>query len=369
MARWSMVVAGARRRVRSAGDAHRICGERGRADPAGPGGDARRQAGGDLGGVATRLAAGSGRGRPRSRGRPGAAPALRRRCRAGTVDHRQRRCRVRPQRGDRVLRSGARYALDGGPNLLAGRRNGCARQTRAAGGLSGERTAAGELSRCRGASPANELLRGAEERRRQQLLRRSGRYERRDRVGDRHSRRRVAGGRAASRPAGGHGWKSPGGDLPRRPAGRRLRFRRAGLTDLRDLAGQRARGGERRSAGRAGGLSRRVAGGRCGDRLPASVRRRRKFAQPDGAARHADRHRRVLVARRAGDGRDRSDPPDRARHQRGGRRVALHGHGEHAWGDLLAGALRLHRLRLSSRRRRWPPAVRPAGRSRAPARW
>ncbi len=92
-------------------------------------------------------------------------------------------------------------------------------------------------------------------------------------------------------------------------------------------------------------------------------------AQPDRAVRHADRHLGVLVARRAGDGRERSDPPDRARDQRDGRRVELHGHGEHAGRDLLAGALRLHPRRRRWRRRWSLPAARRAGRSRAPARW
>ena len=112
----------ARLAARLAGDARGTRGELGRAEPAGAGRDARRQAGGDRGGVAARLAAGAGRGRPRPGGRPGAAAALRRRRRAVAVDHRQRRRRLRQRGGDRVLRPGARHALDGGADLLAGRR-------------------------------------------------------------------------------------------------------------------------------------------------------------------------------------------------------------------------------------------------------
>ena len=325
MARWSMVVAGRRhgRQARCCRRPGPHCGER--AQPAGAGGHARGEAGVTRRRMAARVAAGAGGGRARSGGRSRRSSSLF----ADGVEqalsrHRQRRRHLR-QRARRIEFYGqwARHAVDGGPDLLAGRGARRAGKRVPLVGLSGEagrrpRASAGRgccaserptSRRSRTATPATSSATSVG-------------HRRRDRVAHGHPPRQLAAGRAAAGPAGGHRREPPGGDLrstdsrwgpacspgrPRRPALISPVSVAEGANDVL-LVGQ---------------------GDSPDESLVASVEIDYPHlfvadgdrAQPDRAARHADRHRRVLDARRAGDGRDRSDEPDRARDQRGRPRV------------------------------------------------
>ena len=309
MARWSSSWRrGWRRPAPSdAGDAPEPCGELARADPAGSGGDAGRQAGGRPRRVAARLAAGPGGGRLD----PGVDPAQLQLFADGV----EQSLSITGNgdavfdRGEahRVLRPGTRHALDGRRTywlVVAGRP---AKRVPLVV-VSGERAGAGSFPAPRCFASERPTSRRCKNGDASNFFGDRRRPHRRDRVGDGHpprQRRRRPGCSVVLQgvTAGNH---QVAISLDGQPVGICAFAGQASQTCAISPVSV-ARGGERRPAGRAGGFPGRVAGGQRGDRLPAPVRRRRRRAQPDRAARDADRHRGVLVVRRAGDGRHRSD--------------------------------------------------------------